>query len=190
MAALYGDYAKQTGQTARRTSLRVGLRQNQVVARSVNGMAVRAEHAGQQLRQCAHTMNRVTELHATGFDCIDSVGHLPYFRLLRGFHLAHGIINHIIGSILLRILQTGNADSAILYLNLVQIDTSRSLHQPRQGLLPKLRPCPGPRKYHHPPTADAWQPTISMKMFADKPCRYARRAPPHAFPSSTGWHRQ
>ena len=134
MAALYGDYAKQTGQTAGRTSLRVGLRQNQVVARSVNGMAVRAEHAGQQLRQCAHTMNRVTELHATGFDCIDSVGHLPYFRLLRGFHLAHGIINHIIGSILLRILQTGNADSAILYLNLVQIDASRSLHQLRQGL--------------------------------------------------------
>lgn len=110
MAALYGDYAKQTGQTAGRTSLRVGL------------------------RQCAHTMNRVTELHATGFDCIDSVGHLPYFRLLRGFHLAHGIINHIIGSILLRILQTGNADSAILYLNLVQIDASRSLHQLRQGL--------------------------------------------------------
>ncbi|MFR1605408.1 MAG: hypothetical protein ACLSUZ_01785 [Bifidobacterium pseudocatenulatum] len=35
MAALYGDYAKQTGQTAGRTSLRVGLRQNQVVARSV-----------------------------------------------------------------------------------------------------------------------------------------------------------
>ena len=30
--------------------------------------------------------------------------------------------------------QTGNADSAILYLNLVQIDASRSLHQLRQGL--------------------------------------------------------
>ena len=136
MAALHGDHAKRPGQAAGRTGLRIGLRQNQIVARSVIGMAVRAEHAGQQLSYGVQRMHGAVELCTVGLGRVERIGDLVNVWPFRRLDLTGAVVDHLVGNAqrLLRILQTRKGDRAILHVDIAQIDVLGDLRQLRQRL--------------------------------------------------------
>ena len=99
-------------------------------------MAVRAEHAGQQLSYGVQRMHGAVELCTVGLGRVERIGDLVNVWPFRRLDLTGAVVDHLVGNAqrLLRILQTRKGDRAILHVDIAQIDVLGDLRQLRQRL--------------------------------------------------------
>ncbi len=135
-------------------------------------MAVRPQHAGDQLHHCMQSMRHVLEFGTIGSRGLQRLLNLPEMPGVRGIDLTRRVIDDVIRDLqwFLQFFQTGDADGAVLDLNIIDVDAFRGLHQLRQRLGRDVLQC-GDRGTHR---ADVL--THIRHMDGDRPQRRRRLA--------------
>lgn len=136
VTTLHRDQAERSRKTARRACLRIRLRKDQIIARSIIRMAFRAQHAGQHLHDGIQGMHHAVKFFAIRFRGFQGIRDLRDMRGFHGFHFPRGLVDRIVRDLerLLRRFQSGNFDRAVFHVNTVQINIFGDFHQLRQRL--------------------------------------------------------
>ena len=139
VTTLHRDQAERSRKTAGRTRLRIRLRKDQIIARSIIRMAFRAQHAGQHLHDGIQGMHHAVKFFAIrfrGFQGVRDLRDMRGFHGFHGFHFPRGLVDRIVRDLerLLRRFQSGNFDRAVFHVNTVQINIFGDFHQLRQRL--------------------------------------------------------